>query len=89
MPPVPPVMPQATMPPKQGSSLTGILGAILVLAIVICGALYFWSQRAVSPATDTMPTSLEQPKAPSENDQIEADINATDVDNLDAELNAS
>jgi hypothetical protein len=65
-----------------------IIGIIVILAIIILGGLYFWGQRADDMIDESNEPVIVQP----ENDDtssIEADLESTDVDNMDADLNAS
>lgn len=74
------------MDDNGGSSAGPIIGAIVILAILILGGLYFWSQRAGNDAViEEINTQTNSDAAAT----IEADLNATDIENLDAELNAS
>ena len=71
-----------------------IIGIIIILAVIILGGFYFWSQRDTRGSdledTDTARIGDIQLKSNSDELQsIEADLNATEIDNLDAELNAS
>lgn len=67
-----------------------IIGAIVILVIIILGGLYFWSQRNGEEALTN--ETIENINMQSDSDAaaaIEADLDATDIENLDAELNAS
>jgi len=71
----------------EGGGLSGpVIGAIVILAIIILGGLYFWSQRA---GNDTVIDEINTQSGSDETSAIEADLDATDIENLDAELNAS
>lgn len=76
---------------EGGGGLSGpIIGAIVILAIIILGGLYFWNQR-VGEGVPTNET-IENINMQSDSDAaaaIEADLDAIDIENLDAELNAS
>ena len=82
---------------KEGGDSAGpIIGIIVILVIIILGGLYFWSQREGNDTTINDATitdeALESINTQSELDDtasIEADLDATDIENLDAELNAS
>jgi len=82
---------------KEGGGSAGlIIGVIVILAIIILGGLYFWGQREGNDTTINDATitdeALESINTQSELDDtasIEADLDATDIENLDAELNAS
>ena len=63
-----------------------IIGTIVILAIVILGGLYFWNQRA---GNDTVIDEINTQNGSDEASAIEAELDATDIENLDAELNAS
>lgn len=69
----------------MGSSGT-IIGVIVILLIIILGGFYFWSKRVGNDA------QLDEINMQSKTDDlsaIESDLNATEIENLDAELNAS
>ena len=71
----------------EGGGLSGpVIGVIVILAIIILGGLYFWSQRA---GNDAVIDEINTQSGSDEASDIEADLNATDIENLDAELNAS
>ncbi|MDO8729250.1 MAG: hypothetical protein Q7K26_05215 [bacterium] len=71
---------------EGGDSNNLIFGVIVILAIIILGGLYFWNQRiSKDAAIDEINTQNNADEAAT----IEADLNATDIENLDAELNAS
>lgn len=74
------------MEDNGGSSASPIIGAIVILAILILGGLYFWSQRS---GNDAMIEEINTQTNSDAAATIEADLNATDIENLDAELNAS
>ena len=83
------------------SSIGSIVSTIIIIALIILGGLYFWGKRieeaknAQTTMTDTTTANAEQNEAAtirstSSSDDvssIEADLNATNLDNLDAELN--
>lgn len=71
---------------EGGSPVSPIIGVVVILALAILGGLYFWSQRAGNEAT---PEEVKIQDNTDEAAVIEADLNATDIENLDAELNAS
>ena len=79
-----------------GTSAGPIIGIIIILAIIILGGLYFWSQRIKDVITtdDTMMTdeilnSINTQNSTDDTSSIETDLNSTDIENLDSELNAS
>ena len=97
--PVPPATtPPANSPspaPAGEGSLGPIIGTIIILAVIVLGGLYFWGQRsdkAPLPAEDnTAQVEVESIIDQSSSDEtaaIEADLESTDIDNLDAELDA-
>jgi hypothetical protein len=76
---------------KNGSSAGPIIAVIVILAIIILGGLYFWGERSSDEATIENP-SVDSINTQSEDDDtssIEADLDATQIENVDAELNAS
>ncbi|MCR4279372.1 MAG: hypothetical protein NUV78_01395 [Candidatus Zambryskibacteria bacterium] len=68
------------------SSAGPIIGAIVILAVIVFGALYFMGEREENQALNNQ---LEEINTQSESDEtaaIEADLNNTDVNNIDAGL---
>ena len=74
---------------QSGSSAGPIIGAIVILAVIIFGALYFWGQREESQALNQELDTINIQSDSDETADIEADLNSTEIENLDAELNAS
>jgi hypothetical protein len=83
------------MPPMQGDmnkkSVGPLIAVIIILALIIIGGLYFLKERSSQPiyaptttTSDAMTDSLNKQGSSDELGSIEADLNATDVDNLDA-----
>lgn len=87
-------------PQENKSSVGSIIGTIVIIAIIILGGLYFWGKRIeenkskenlitdFTPGTEeTTRTGVEGDiSASDELDVLEAELNATVVDGLDAEL---
>ena len=73
----------------SGGSAGLIIGAIVILAIIILGGLYFWRERTDDMMTNEAIDSINMQSDSDDTTSIEADLNTTDVDSLDAELNAS
>ncbi len=81
------------MPPMTSMSVkkskAPIISAIVILIIIIIGGLYFLNSRSSQapyvPATqgDSMTESLNQQGQSDDLNSIEADLNATNVSNLD------
>ena len=90
---VPPQKPQATQ--NSGGSAGSLIAVIVILALIIIGALYFWGQSnsaddgAERVMTDETVQTINAQSSSDAAAAIEADLDATDVDSLDAELNAS
>ncbi len=88
--PVPPVM-----PPAPRSHLGTILGVVIVIVALVLGGLYLWGaslsdeqmQEEVAAPMTTEETTPIPPSPPDEIDTIEAELNMTDVNSLDQELN--
>ena len=75
------------MPQESGSSAGPIIGAIIILAVIVFGALYFLGQREDSQALNNELNSISEQSSSDEAAAIEADLNSTEIDSLDAELN--
>lgn len=73
--------------PQTGSSAGPIIGAIIILAVVIFGALYFMGEQG-DRALNSQVESIETQSDSDELADIEADLEATETNNLDAELNS-
>ncbi len=75
-----------------------IIATVIILAVIILGGFYFWSQRqgadTTQPAglTDVAPVSndavqaIEKQSTSDDTASIEADLKATDTTGLDASL---
>lgn len=74
----------------KGGSAGPIIGIIVILIIIILGGLYFWNERSENMVTEdeSMETINEQNES-DDTTSIEADLDATDIDNVDSEINAS
>lgn len=80
----------------KGGSAGPIIGIIVILIIIILGGLYFWGQkddaRMMDDSDHMMTDTLEDIKMQDESDDagsIEDDLNATDIESVDSEINAS
>lgn len=81
------------MPPMQTEtskkSAGPLVAVIIILALIIIGGLYFLKERSSQPvyvppvAGDSITESLNQQSASDDLGSIEADLNATNLDNLD------
>ena len=79
------------MPPRPASSGAGfIIATVILLVVILVAAIFFWKAR--SNGSFRGDAALEQIQNQSDSDTaaaIEADLNATDVDNVDYDLNES
>lgn len=74
---------------SQSNSIGPAITGVVILAVVIFGVLYFWSQR---DTTESLNQQVDTIRVQGESDSVsdlETDLNSTDVENLDAELDAS
>lgn len=81
------------MPPMSGQtekkSMGPLIAVIIILALIIIGGLYFLKERSSqpiytpTPAGDGITESLNTQSSSDELNSIEADLNATDLNNLD------
>jgi len=88
------------MPPMQTSenkkSMGSLVAVIIILALIIVGGLYFLKTRSAQNAyvpvetteEDSVTASLNQQNTTDDLSSIEADLNATDLNNLDQEAAA-
>ncbi|MBI2087092.1 MAG: hypothetical protein HYT69_02890 [Candidatus Zambryskibacteria bacterium] len=76
---------QSTIP-QNGGGAWSLIAVMVVLALVIIGALFFW-QRADDDSLEN--EQLESINTQSDSDavsDIEADLDATDIENVDYNL---
>ncbi len=89
--------PQENTPPNHG--MGALVGTLIVLAVLVLGGVYFFlNQQMAAQQTppvilgDTIPTPpVQNSPAPSSSDTvsaIDADIGATDLNQLDAQIDA-
>ncbi len=88
--PQPQPQPQPPVPSQQkSSSAWPVISTILILALLALGAFYFWNQRAADKALDNQLNGINAQGTSDEAAAIEADLNATDINNVDYDLNGS
>ncbi len=90
------------MESQNKSSIGSIIGTIIIIAIIILGGLYFWGKRVEESKLkqDLVSQNSEQPTQMQNNtgninktsdvddlNSINADLKASNFNNLDAELN--
>ncbi len=72
-----------------------VVALIVILALVVLGGPYFWGQRASTTETpapvveDQATASIKAQGTGDDTSSLEDDLNSTDIDTLDAEINAS
>jgi hypothetical protein len=82
---------------KNEGSLGPIVGTIIILLVIILGGLYFWGERvkrmntiprdvSTEEQTDQDIESITTQSSSDATADIEADLNATDVDSIDPNL---
>ena len=92
------------MEPTNKSGIGSIIATIIIIAIIILGGLYFWGKRVeesqsaqnMIKETTAQATTAPQSEAAAirsvsssdDLNSIDADLQATKLDNLGAELNA-
>ncbi|MEK7514233.1 MAG: hypothetical protein AAB587_00180 [Patescibacteria group bacterium] len=83
-----PAIPTPTSKPSMGA----FIGIIIIILVIVFGAFYFWGKMVEEKSgsgAQTADTSVEMLNKQSSSDEvtsIEADLNATDIGNLDKEL---
>lgn len=78
--------------PSRSSSMGFVIATIILLAVIIAGAAYFWQARSAKVAPPTNDAALNQIQNQSSSDDaasINADLNSTNVDNSDSDLDPS
>lgn len=84
---------------QEKSSSGSLIGVVIIIIVLVAGGIYFWSTISNrSNETDQLPTIqsggetdaiVNQLNAQNTSDEvtdIEADLNTTELDNLDSEL---
>ncbi len=76
--------------PRQSSGGTGfVIATVILLVVIVAGAFYFWRARSSSPAYDSTMSGIENQSSSDDTASIEADLNTTDVENVDYDLTES
>lgn len=70
----------------KGSSVGPVVGAIIIIVLIVLGGLYFWGKKLAEAPTDEQTETLQDVRASDALADIEADLNATDLDSLDNDL---
>jgi len=85
--------------PQEEKSVGALIGSIIVVAVIVIGGIYFWMTRSgETPSTETSPLGQTVPPdqetaallnqgTSDEISDIEKDLNATNLNNLDAGMN--
>lgn len=88
--PIPPQMPEK-------ASMSGVIGTIIIIALIILGGLYFWGKR-INTQKETaalveqeqmasqQAAAIEAVSSSDELDTLRAEVEATQTTNLGAEL---
>lgn len=86
-----PVTPHPAPAGNHEGSVGPAVATFIILAVIILGGIYFWSQRGEQavPAENNEASQIEAQSTSDAISDIEADLNATDLENLDAELNGA
>jgi len=73
-----------------------VIGVVVILLIIVIGGLYFWSERSknmeaqpdnMAAANDAELQAVSTQSSSDDASSIQADLNATNVDSVDAGLN--
>lgn len=84
--------------PQEEKSVGALIGSIIVVAVIVIGGIYFWMTRSGETPTATSPlgqtvtpdqetAALLNQGTSDEISDIEKDLNATNLNNLDAGMN--
>lgn len=91
------VMPQTPQTPSDKKTIGPLVGVVIIILVLVLGGLYYWGQKintedqTVSPETitgadDPLLAELNQQSDADTTAAIETDLNATDLSNIDTEL---
>lgn len=86
--------------PKKGSSLGPIVGLIVILAIIIMGSLYFWTQKSEKVTPSTLATDTSATETSTENNTatftpdsqtqtLQTQSSSVDTTSIESDLNAT
>jgi len=94
MPPQPPVenkVPANTVMPvtENTSSIGGIIGIIIVIAVIILGGLYFWGKRVEETQIETNPSTMTQETTDQQASVINSTSSSDTLDSISADLSAT
>jgi len=69
------------------------MAVVVILVIVVLGGLYFWNEQRtsteVAPESDATLDQINSQNQSDDTSSIEADLEATDIETIDSEINAS
>lgn len=71
---------------RPAGATGSVVATIVILAVLIVGAVYFWSQRTGMSGEEAL-DSINAQSASDDSASIEADLEATNVDSVDYDLN--
>jgi len=74
-------------PEKKGSDVGALIGIIIIIIVLVVGGLYFYGSR-VSTTGDEQTDELLDVNSSDELDAIEEDLDNTDLEGLDSELDS-
>jgi hypothetical protein len=82
---------EPTPTPQTEGSAGPVIGTIIILAVIVLGGLYFWGQRTKAPVMDQTQVqekvqSIQTQSSSDTPSDIKADLDATQIDNIDAQL---
>lgn len=83
-----PVMPTTPPPASQHASTSGVIGTIIIIALIILGGLYFWGKR-INTQKEAVALMNQETRASQEAAAIQSVSSNDDTDSLEAELNAT
>jgi hypothetical protein len=83
--------------PQNESSVGPVIATIIILAVIVLGGLYFWGQRGdnngTAPQTPTTSSAdlnaINSQSSSDDTSSIQTDLQNTNTENLDSQLNAS
>lgn len=88
---------EVSMPPKKSQSVGPVIGISIIVLVLLVGGLYFWGEQAkkqerqeteqkareIENAPDSKTDRLNTQSSSDAASSIEADLSATDLNNLD------
>jgi hypothetical protein len=79
----------ASSPAPRSNSTGFIIATLVLLAVIVAGGIYFWRAHGDSAADNAALREIKSQSSSDDTASIEADLEATDVNSVDYDLDES